>query len=193
MRHITKHLAVLLLLFLFLSCSTKHPVVRIQTVMGDISVELYPEKAPVTVNNFLAHCERGTFSKAAFYRVVNLQNQPAENVHIEVIQGVLFHDSLVNRHPSIAHETTGQTGIRHLDGTISMARLEPGTASTEFFICVGDQPSLDQGGARNPDGQGFAAFGRVTRGMDVVRAIHALRAPEQMLEIPLEILNISAE
>jgi peptidyl-prolyl cis-trans isomerase A (cyclophilin A) len=70
--------------------------------------------------------------------------------------------------PPIAHETTRQTGLRHLDGTVSMARAQPGTANSEFFVCVGDQPALDFGGGRQPDGQGFAAFGRVVEGMDVI-------------------------
>ncbi len=71
-----------------------------------------------------------------------------------------------------------------------MARLEPGTASSEFFICVGAQPELDYGGARNPDGQGFAAFGRVTDGMDVVRAIQAGQADGQMLIDTIDITEI---
>lgn len=191
MKHLMKYLIAPLLLILAFSCGKKHPVVRIQTGMGDITVELYPGKAPVTVNNFLEHCKVGTFKESTFYRLVNMQNQPMNNVKIEVIQGGLLHDSLISKHPAIAHETTDQTGIRHLDGTISMARMEPGTASTEFFICVGDQPSLDFGGARNPDGQGFAAFGRVIDGMDVVRAIHALPCPAQMLEVPVDIRDIS--
>jgi peptidyl-prolyl cis-trans isomerase A (cyclophilin A) len=79
--------------------------------------------------------------------------------------------------PPVAPETTAQTGRRHVDGTVSLARAEPGTGSAQyFFICIGDQPALDFGGTRNPDGQGFAAFGRVVRGMDVVRRIHALPA-----------------
>jgi len=90
----------------------------------------------------------------------------------------------------IEHESTKQTGILHKDGTISMARNEPGSATSEFFICIGDQPSLDFGGMRNPDGQGFAAFGRVIKGMEVVRTIQSLPAKNQYLEPKIKITQI---
>jgi peptidyl-prolyl cis-trans isomerase A (cyclophilin A) len=110
-----------------------------------------------------------------------MDNQPQNRVKIEVIQGGLFEDELIEAHTPIAHETTEDSGILHKNGVISMARMGPGTASTEFFICVGDQPSLDYQGDRNPDGQGFAAFGKVIGGMDVVKAIQALPDEEQYL------------
>jgi peptidyl-prolyl cis-trans isomerase A (cyclophilin A) len=135
----------------------------------------------LTASNFLSLVDRGVYTNACFYRVVRPDNQPLNPVKIEVIQGGLFEDDLVNAHSPIAHETTGVTGILHTDGVISMARDEPGTASTEFFICIGDQPSLDFGGDRNPDGQGFAAFGKVTAGMDVVRKIQSLPDSGQYL------------
>ena len=134
--------------------------------------------------------EEGVYSDALFYRVVRSDNQPRNPVRIRVIQGGLYHDSLVETFPSIDHETTAMTGIRHTDGVISMARNEPGTASTEFFICIGDQPELDFGGARNPDGQGFAAFGKVVSGMEVVRDIQALPDSGQMLIRPVRIHQI---
>jgi len=92
--------------------------------------------------------------------------------------------------PPIAHETTRQTGLRHLDGTVSMARAQPGTANSEFFVCVGDQPALDFGGGRQPDGQGFAAFGRVVEGMDVIRAVHARGEADQYLAQPIRVLSV---
>ncbi len=112
-------------------------------------------------------------------------NQPHNNVQIEVIQGGLCDDTLINLYPPIVHETTRMTGIRHTNGVISMARNEPGTASTEFFICIGDQPSLDYKGNRNPDGQGFAAFGKVTSGMEVVRDIQSHTDTAQYLLKPV--------
>lgn len=172
-------------------CDRQHPRVRIHTDMGDITVELFPEKAPVTAGNFLTHVERGDYKNSLFYRVVRMDNQPDNPVKIQVIQGGLFHDEVVDTIAPIIHETTGQTGIRHTDGVISMARNEPGSASTEFFICIGDQPSLDFGGDRNPDLQGFAAFGRVTGGMDVVRAIQSLPDEGQYLLEPVTIRDIS--
>jgi len=166
-------------------------MVVIRTEMGDITVEIYTREAPVTGSNFLSLAEKGVYAGALFYRVVRTGNQPGNPVKIQVVQGGLYHDSLVAAFPPIGHETTEITGIMHTDGVISMARNEPGTASTEFFICIGDQPELDFGGARNPDGQGFAAFGKVVSGMAVVRAIQALPDSGQMLIRPVRIHQIS--
>lgn len=143
--------------------------VRMVTELGPIVIELYPDKAPITVANFLAYADQHLLDGGTFYRTVSPRNDnnPAT---ISVIQGGLNRDD--GPLPAIAHETTQVTGIRHTDGVISMARDKPGTAGSEFFICIGDNPALDFGGARNRDGQGFAAFGKVVRGMDVVRKIH---------------------
>jgi peptidyl-prolyl cis-trans isomerase A (cyclophilin A) len=111
-------------------------------------------------------------------------------VKIAVIQGGLACSWPDSQFTAIIHETTERTGLRHLDGTISMARSKPGSATSEFFICVGDMPELDFGGRRNPDGQGFAAFGRVTEGMDIVQAILRQPADGQMLNPRITIDNI---
>lgn len=165
------------------------PRVEIQTSMGNIILEIDTKQAPVTAKNFLDHVEKGTFKTAVFYRTVRPDNQPINAIKIEVIQGGLFSDAEIEKHPGIRHETTQETGLKHLDGTISMARNEPGTASTEFFICIGNQPELDFGGRRNPDGQGFAAFGKVVKGMDVVRKIQQLPDENQYLKEPVEVLS----
>lgn len=171
-----------------------HPAARdqiiIETDLGEILVEIETGKAPVTATHFLHLVDQGVFSGSCFYRVVRPDNQPANPVKIEVIQGGLLEDSLVEQYPVIPHEPTTVSGIRHTDGVISMARNQPGSASTEFFICMGDQPSLDFGGARNPDGQGFAAFGRVIRGMEVARAIQQQPDSSQMLIKPVRIRQI---
>jgi peptidyl-prolyl cis-trans isomerase A (cyclophilin A) len=190
-----KILAVSGLFFLlFTACHPiKKPRVTIQTEMGDIVVELYPNQAPYTVYNFLKYVEDNRYKGATFYRTVRMDNQPDNDVKIEVIQGGLYDDNHPQALSPIHHETTKKTGIKHLDGTISMARNEPGTASSEFFICVGDQPELDYGGKRNPDGQGFAAFGRVIKGMDVVRKIHQAPADGQWLNPRIKILSIKGK
>ncbi len=186
---------VLLLLITMLagpvSCDRPATMVLIRTDLGDISVELYMEKAPVTASNFLAHVEHDDYTNSMFYRVVRMDNQPQSKVKIEVIQGGLFHDEVLDTITPIRHESTQETGILHTDGVISMARMEPGSASTEFFICIGDQPSLDHGGKRNPDGQGFAAFGKVVKGMDIVRAIQAQADEGQYLKEQVKIREIS--
>ncbi|MDX2429477.1 MAG: peptidylprolyl isomerase [Bacteroides sp.] len=155
--------------------------VVIRTELGDITLKIETEKAPVTASNFLSLVDQGVYTGAVFYRVVRPDNQPDSPVKIEVIQGGLFDDDMIDSYTPIEHESTKHTGILHTDGVISMARMEPGTASTEIFICVGDQPSLDYGGGRNPDGAGFAAFGKVSEGMDVVRRIQALPDSGQYL------------
>lgn len=188
-----KPVVLLLLALLAGSASRDCPATRvlIRTDLGDMTVEIYKDQAPVTAGNFLAHVEHGDYTNSIFYRVVRLDNQPNSKVKIEVIQGGLFHDEVLDTISPIIHESTQETGILHTDGVISMARMEPGTASTEFFICIGDQPSLDFGGDRNPDGQGFAAFGKVVRGMDVARAIQALPDEGQYLKEQLLIREIS--
>lgn len=165
-----------------LSCSrNRSPRVLIKTQMGDLLVEVYPDLAPVTANNFLDHVEKGTYTNSIFYRVVRMDNQPQNKVKIEVIQGGLFDDDLIESQSPIEHETTEVSGILHTNGVISMARMGPGTASTEFFICIGNQPSLDWEGERNPDGQGFAAFGKVIRGIEIAEAIQELPDDNQYL------------
>ena len=163
------------------------PKVKMVTNLGEIVVELDTIHAPITARNFVNHVKNETFKTALFYRVVRMDNQPNNEIKIEVIQGGLYNNSQIEKIPPIAHETTKQTGLKHFDGTLSMARMEPGTASTEFFICVGNQPELDYGGKRNSDGQGFAAFGRVIKGMDIVRKIQQQKDNGQILEKPVRV------
>ncbi len=175
---------------LALSGGEENPHVLIKTELGDITVEIYEKEAPITANNFLKYVDAGLFNGATFYRVVAMDNQPDNDIKIEVIQGGLGYTEGRETYPPIEHETTEKSGILHRGGVISMARLQPGTASSEFFICVGDQPELDFGGKRNPDGQGFAAFGKVVAGMNVVRKIHQQSANGQMLNPRIKILDI---
>ncbi len=166
------------------------PKVKMSTELGDIVVEIDTVNAPLSANNFLQHVESGTYNNAVFYRVVRLDNQPDNDVKIEVIQGGLYTDPRFEEIEPIAHETTKTTGLRHVDGTLSMARAEPGTASTEFFICIGDQPELDFGGKRNPDGQGFSAFGKVIAGMEVVQEVQKQKDTKQILVEPVKIQSM---
>jgi peptidyl-prolyl cis-trans isomerase A (cyclophilin A) len=155
--------------------------VLIQTEKGDIEVELDAAKAPVTTANFLQYVDGQFYDGGRFHRTVTPKNQPDNTDKIEVIQAAVSLKKEKEEFPPIQLERTTRTGLRHEDGTISMARDGPDTATSEFFLCVGGQPSLDFGGKRNPDGQGFAAFGRVVRGMEVVRAIQAAPADGQTL------------
>jgi peptidyl-prolyl cis-trans isomerase A (cyclophilin A) len=179
---------ILFMAFFFSGFSQKLPRIVMKTSFGNITCEIDTVHAPVTALNFLRHIELKTYNDGVFYRVVRMDNQPNSKVKIEVIQGGLYADEKIDRQPTIPHETTNATGLKHLDGTVSMARNQPGTASTEFFICVGDQPELDFGGNRNGDGQGFAAFGKVVKGMDVVRKIQLQKDTNQYLIEPVKIL-----
>jgi len=154
--------------------------VRVVTDSGTIVVALEPRKAPITVANFLRYVDEHRYDGGSFYRAVTLQNQlpAAQQPQIEVIQGGIGTDSS-RRLPAIAHERNDRSGIKHTDGVISMARSTPGSASSEFFFVINDQPALDFGGQRNPDGQGFAAFGRVVSGMSVVRRIQDMSSESQ--------------
>ena len=182
---------ILLLTFLMVSCIHETAIpISMETELGSIQMVLYPDRAPITVSNFLMYVDENRYKDFHFYRVVHMENQPDNDVKIEVIQGGLGFDKHPMELPTILHETTDKTGIRHLNGTLSMARLEPGTASSEIFICINDQPELDFGGKRNPDGQGFAAFGKVISGMDVVRKIQLLPETNQMLDKVVKVNSI---
>lgn len=193
MKYITK---ALFLIFVFsyawclFSCAKKNPKVVIKTEFGPIIVELYPDKAPITTANFITYIKENRFENTNFYRTVKLDNQPDNAIKIEVIQGGIDLSHPERMLNPIPHESTEETGILHKNGVISMARLEPGTASSEFFICISDQPELDFRGRRNPDGQGFAAFGKVIKGMEIVRRIHSAPDTLQILSPPVEIENI---
>jgi peptidyl-prolyl cis-trans isomerase A (cyclophilin A) len=165
------------------------PRVVIRTALGNIEVELDTVHAPVTSANFLRYVDLGFYRFGRFYRTVRADNQPNDKVKIAVVQAGLDH-LRVKDFPPIKLERTRMTGLSHKNGTISMARDGPDTATSDFFICVGDQPALDFGGKRNPDGQGFAAFGRVVLGMDVVQRIHAAPANGQSLEPPIAIYGV---
>ena len=152
------------------------------TELGDIELFIDEKRAPVSAKNFLRYVAAKAYDGTSFYRTVttNPDNQPGKTVKIDVIQGGPPDD--VKGFPSVTLERTSKTGLKHEDGTLSMARDTPDSATSAIFICVGNQPELDFGGKRNPDGQGFAAFGKVVRGRDVVKRIHASKSEEQRLK-----------
>jgi len=164
-------------------------VVALETDRGVIVVEVDVARAPVTAANFLRYVDEARYQGGVFHRTVRLDNQPGKDVLIEVIQAGVNPEFADKDHAPIPLERTSRTGLRHEDGTVSMARDGPDTATSDFFICIGPQPSLDEGGRRNPDGQGFAAFGRVVRGMEVVRQIQGAPADGQKLTPPVRIVS----
>ena len=162
--------------------AAQRQTVVLETTAGEIHIELYGDKAPLSVQSFLTAVDTGIWlnGEGGFYRVVR-ENNAVGQPNIEVIQGGVL--DYTKGLPLIEHESTQQTGILHRDGTVSLGRAPDSTGSGSlFFICIGDQPSLDYGGARNPDGQGFAAFGQVTKGMDVVRRIQGMNTQDASAE-----------
>lgn len=196
MRHSRRFLGALLLALLcghWVAAGAAEPIVRITTQVGDIVVVVDATHAPISAANFLRYVDQGFYDGGLFHRTVTLDNQPDKAVKIEVIQAGINPARQNEEFPPIALERTSVTGLKHLAGVISMARDGPDTASSDFFICVTDQPSLDFSGARNPDGQGFAAFGHVVSGMDVVRRIQQSKARGQTLAPPVPIRSIRRE
>ncbi|MBG9389892.1 peptidylprolyl isomerase [Caenimonas aquaedulcis] len=165
---------------------------RVDTALGAFTIAVDPYVAPATVANYLAYVDGGYLDGGAVYRLVTMANQPPETPYkIEVVQwGMNLPDGKAPPFAPIPHETTRDTGLKHLDGTVSMARSTPGSAASEFFICIGDQPELDFGGRRNPDGQGFAAFGRVVKGREVVFQLHRRAQAQQMLAQPIPVRQV---
>ncbi len=195
--------AVLALLLLAALLSAAQTRVVIETQFGNIEASLDDERAPRTVTNFLRYVDAGHYNGGRFHRTVRTQpdNQPASSVKIDVIQAGVNPLHEKQAFAPVPLERTNMTGIQHLDGVLSMARLDANSATNGFFICIGAQPSLDFGGNRNPDLQGFAAFGKVTAGMDVVRRIHTspsgptnstagVAAGNQSLTPPIRIVRI---
>ena len=168
------------------------PHVVVQTELGDIEIEVDTARAPGTSANFLKYVDAHHYDGGTWHRTVKMDNQPDNQIKIEVIQAGVNPDKTNDGFPPIPLERTNKTGILHKDGAVSMARGAADSATSGFFICINDQPSLDFGGMRNADGQGFAAFGRVVRGMDVVRKIQ--RAPNtdaQKLTPPVRIIAVT--
>jgi peptidyl-prolyl cis-trans isomerase A (cyclophilin A) len=162
----------------------KLPRVLVQTELGDIEIEVDTTRAPISGGRFLKHVDAGLYNNGQFHRTVKMDNQPDNDVKIEVIQAGVDPKRVEEVGEPMPLERTSVTGLKHTDGCVSTPRGAPDSARGGFFICVNDQPSLDFGGKRNPDGQGFAAFGRVTRGMDVVRKIQAAPNKEKQVLTP---------
>lgn len=184
-----KLLTLLLLSTVLLACRTQKNIhCVIETDMGNIGIELYPKKAPITVGNFMTYVDKQLYNNSSFFRVCTPQNEADRSIKIEVIQGgnVPTNQQL----DSIALETTNKTKLLHKNGALSMARGGPQSATSEFFICINNQPELNFGGKRNPDGQGFAAFGQVISGMEVVKKIQSQKEDKQYLLQPIVIKTI---
>jgi peptidyl-prolyl cis-trans isomerase A (cyclophilin A) len=184
---------IIIIILFVSSCgspSYKEPHIVIATGYGDIELELYPDKAPKTVAAFLSYIDSGYYDNSSFYRVLKGDELPNDN-NTGLIQGGIHMTNIKNYHAKgIEHESTKQSGLTHTDGTISLARTTPGSATTEFFICIGDQSPLDQGRRGTEDGFGMAAFGKVFKGMEVVRKIQTQASHGDAFDKKIEIESI---
>jgi peptidyl-prolyl cis-trans isomerase A (cyclophilin A) len=187
---------ILFLFFIILSsfsCNSKHykePHIVIYTGLGDIEAELYPEKAPKTTAAFMENIKNDLYTNGSFYRVLKADEMPSD-FNTGIIQGGTWQNINGKTLPKgIEHESTELSGLSHTDGTLSFARTKPGTATTEFFICIGDQSQYDAGRRGTQDSLGFAAFGKVINGMDIVRKILDKRAHGEKFDEPIKINSI---
>jgi peptidyl-prolyl cis-trans isomerase A (cyclophilin A) len=190
-----KQILYILGLSMVMACNSPadsgHPQVVISTMYGDITAEVYPDKAPRSAAAFLSYVDSNFYTGASFYRILSDDNQPMGTDPAALIQGGLWASAKDHQNlPGITHESTQQTGLRHLRGTLSLARQDTGSATTEFFICIREQPGFDFGGENNPDGQGYAAFGQVIEGMDIVMKIYGEPEENQLFTPPVPIRAI---
>jgi peptidyl-prolyl cis-trans isomerase A (cyclophilin A) len=164
-----------------------------ETTMGEIVIEVNVAKAPITSANFLRYVDEGWYDAGRFHRTVRPETETNTTHPIQVIQAGRRQvpRAQAPSFPAVTLERTRDTGLTHVDGAVSMARVagQPDSGGSDFFIAIGPQPSLDFAGGRNTDGQGFAVFGRVVSGMDVVKKIQAapVRPGTQTLEPPVAI------
>lgn len=184
--------------------------IAIETSLGRLTAEIYDEKAPKTAAYFLRYVDEGFYNGAKIYRSLRDDNQGASNAKIDVVEmghcnayydrilrhgmgeGEVYDETqgFIPPYPKIRVETTEETGIRHLDGTLSLGRDNVDQVDTNIFVCIGPQPNLDYGGARHPDGYGFSAFGKITDGMELIRRIHQMPVEGQRITEDITIYKI---
>ena len=170
------------------------PRVVLETDAGRMVVELDLARAPLSTCNFLSYVTDGDYDGGRFFRTVVRGTNTGNPNPIDVIQAATPRGDDDDLRPPIPLERTRDTGLSHVAGTISMARNGPDTATSSFFIVTQDTPALDFRGGRNPDGQGFAAFGRVIEGLDVARRIQMSPAnSEERLTPPIVIRSARIE
>jgi peptidyl-prolyl cis-trans isomerase A (cyclophilin A) len=185
-----KKIFLSILIVQIISCAQKkydNPHILIDTNYGEIEAELYPKKAPKTVAAFLSYVDSGFYKNTTFYRVLKNEDMSLET-NYGIIQGGIW--PLEKNLKGLEHESTRLTGLSHTNGTLSLARTAIGTATTEFFICIGDETVFDAGNKGAYDTLGFAAFGRVVKGMDIVRQIQAQKNNGEDFDTKIIINNI---
>jgi len=173
--------------------SARGAKVLVATALGDMTILIESDRAPATSSYFLKGVRGGLYDGTSFYRIATTANQDATAIPpIEIAQGGL-RQPIAAVSPSIVHETTNETGLRHHRGTISLARFEPGAVYDGFFLCRRNEPALDFGGDRQPDGLGFAAFGQLIEGDDVLDRIFERAEATEMLNHEIPIIRVAEQ
>ena len=173
----------------------KPVTVIFETELGNITMEIDVVHAPITGQNFLKYVDGKFYDGGVVNRAVRPDNTTRHDVEIQVIQFQIDPARRREQFPPIPMERTSVTGLKHVNGALSMARSGPDSATASFSIPIGDQPEMDFGGKRNADGQGFAVFGRVVAGMDVVKKIHTSPTGQrgaygtESLEPPIKVIR----
>lgn len=186
-----KKICLVFIIIQIVSCTQKkydNPHILIDTNYGNIEAELYPAKAPKTVAAFLSYIDSGLYKNSTFYRVLKDEDMPMD-INYGVIQAGIW--PLENNIKGVEHESTNLTGLTHTNGTLSLARTGIGTGTTEFFICIGDETTFDAGNKGRADTLGFAAFGQVVHGMDIVRKIQSQKSNGENFITKIIINNIT--
>lgn len=161
------------------------------TAIGRFEIALLDDRAPGTCAYFRQLAEQGAFADGSIFRVVSRERHASlEATPIDVVQ-VGTHLGFSELRRSVPHEHTGLTGLRHRQGTVSAARFAPGELYGSFFVCLHDEPALDFGGKRHEDNAGFAAFGEVTRGWDVILGAHRRAEDSTSLAQRIPVANIA--
>lgn len=161
------------------------------TQLGHFSFVLREDRAPATCVYFRTLASKHSLDDSRIFRILTDSNQNPDDEHpINVLQiGPVQRFSAPRQ--TIAHEPTSETGLRHQKWTVSAARFGPGELYASFFVCMQDEPELDQGGCRQPDGLGFAAFGEVIAGFDVLESIFQRAEDDEMLSSPIPVSDVS--
>lgn len=165
------------------ACGPSNPQVELQTPFGAVRIEVDSARAPRTAANFLRYVDEGRYDSASFYRVRREEAEVLMQQGTAIVQGGLWYGDTTKLLPPVPFESTAQTGLRHTEGVVSMARFgDVNGARGEFFVVIGDQPHLDY---RSADSAGYAVFGRVVEGMDLIRDIQRLPLRGELLARPI--------
>ncbi|MEM1263787.1 MAG: peptidylprolyl isomerase [Pseudomonadota bacterium] len=164
------------------------PRLAISLAIGRFDVELDASRAPQTCAYFADLARAGELAKGSVFRITDDTNQRERDVPIHVVQFGLTNAMAAPR-MAVAHEATNETGLHHSRWAVSAARFDAGHLYGSFFVCLRDEPALDYGGRRQPDGLGFAVFGHVVAGFDTIRALHRVAGPSEMLEHPIPVTD----